>query len=297
MALGTLYILAFDHRGSFKKMYGFSGELTPEEHARICDGKSMIYEGFQRAIADGSLTKEEGGVLVDEEFGTDVARKAKAEGVNFAMPVEKSGQDEFDFEYGDQFGDHILDFDPTFSKVLVRDNPEWDKEMRHRQWGRLKRLSDWLHDNDRRFLYELLVPATAGQLDEVGGDEEAYDQQVRPRLMLQIIEETQDFGIEPDIWKIEGLEDREQCRRIAELVRRGGRDRVSCVVLGRGADDTKVDAWLRAATGLPGYVGFAIGRSIFGASIRGVGDGSMDREAATALIARNYARFIDVYRR
>jgi myo-inositol catabolism protein IolC len=300
MALGydkTLYILAFDHRGSFKKMYGVSGELTREEHARICDGKSMIYEGFKRAIADGSLTREDGGVLVDEEFGTDVARKAKAEGVNFAMPVEKSGQDEFDFEYGEQFSHHILDFDPTFSKVLVRDNPEWDKEMRHRQWGRLKRLSDWLHGNLRTFLYELLVPATAGQLEEVGGDAEAYEQQVRPRLMLQIIEETQDFGVEPDIWKIEGLEDREQCRQIAELVRRGGRDRVSCVVLGRGADDAKVDAWLRAGTGLPGYIGFAIGRSIFGESIKGVGNGSMDREAATALIARNYTRFIDVYRR
>jgi myo-inositol catabolism protein IolC len=298
MALGydkTLYILAFDHRGSFKKMFGISGDLAPEDHARICDGKSMIYEGFQRAIADGALAKEDGGVLVDEEFGADVARKAKADGVNLAMPVEKSGQDEFDFEYGEQFTDHILDFDPTFSKVLVRDNPEWDPEIRNRQWGRLKRLSDWLHDNDRTFLYELLVPATESQLAAVGGDEEAYDQKVRPRLMLQIIEQTQDFGVEPDIWKIEGLEDREQCRQIAELVRRGGRDKVSCVVLGRGADDAKVDAWLRAGSGLPGYIGFAIGRSIFGESIKGMANGTMDRETATALIARNYARFINVY--
>ena len=298
MTLGydkTLYILAFDHRGSFKKMFGISGALTPRDHERICDGKTMIYEGFQRAVADGALAKEDGGVLVDEEFGTDVARKARADGVNFAMPVEKSGQDEFDFEYGEDFPQHILDFDPTFSKVLVRDNPVWDPGMRNRQFGRLKRLSDWLHEHDRKFLYELLVPATGSQLAGVDGDGEAYDQQVRPRLMLEIIEQTQDFGIEPDIWKIEGLEDREQCRRIAELVRRDGRDRVSCVVLGRGADDAKVDAWLRAGAGVPGYIGFAIGRSIFGESIKGISGGTMDRETATALIARNYARFVNVY--
>jgi myo-inositol catabolism protein IolC len=298
MTLGydrTLYILAFDHRGSFKKMFGIPGEPTPEEFERICDGKTMIYEGFLRAIADGGLAKDVGGVLVDEEFGNDVARKAKADGVGFAMPVEKSGQDEFDFEYGESFGDHIEDFDPTFSKVLVRANPAWDREMSKRQLGRLRRLGDWLHDHGRKYLFELLVPATEAQLASVGGDADRYDQEVRPKLMMEVIEEAQDAGVEPDIWKIEGLEDREQCRQIAQLVRRDGRDEVSCVVLGRGADDAKVDAWLRAGAGLPGYIGFAIGRSIFGASIKGTANGTMDRETATALIARNYARFIAVY--
>jgi myo-inositol catabolism protein IolC len=298
MTLGydqTLYILAFDHRGSFKKLFGISGEPTREEFERICDGKMMIYEGFQRAIAEGALAKEDGGVLVDEEFGADVARKAKADGVKLAMPVEKSGQEEFDFEYGEAFGDHIEDFDPTFSKVLVRYNPEWDPEINKGQLERLRRLSDWLHERDRKFLFELLVPATESQLAGVGGDGERYDQEVRPRLMMEIIPTAQDAGVEPDIWKIEGLEDRDQCRRIAELVRRGGRDRVSCVVLGRGADDAKVDAWLRAGSGVPGYIGFAIGRSIFGESIKGVSKATMDRETATALIAENYARFIAVY--
>jgi myo-inositol catabolism protein IolC len=168
--------------------------------------------------------------------------------------------------------------------------------MNARQSARLKRLSDWLHDHDRKFLFELLVPAEPGQLEQVGGDADRYDAEARPGLMMAAIEELQAAGIEPDIWKIEGIDDREECRQIAELVRRDGRDQVSCVVLGRGASDAKVDEWLRAGAGLPGYVGFAIGRSIFGEAIKALaaGDGA-DRDAGAASIAEKYRRFIQVY--
>jgi myo-inositol catabolism protein IolC len=297
VALGydkKLYILAFDHRGSFEKMFGISGrEPTAEEAARIADAKSLIFEGFQRAVSEG-VPRDAAGVLVDGQYGPQVARAAREQGYLFAMPVEKSGQAEFDFEYGERFGDRILEDDPTFSKVLVRYNPEGDRGMNDRQAARLKRLSDWLHEHDRKFLFELLVPAEAHQLEAVGGDEDRYDAETRPGLMMQAIEALQEAGIEPDIWKIEGIDDREQCRRIAELVRRGGRDRVSCVVLGRGASDAKVDEWLRAGSGLPGYVGFAIGRSIFGDAVKALAAGS-DRESGTASVAAKYHRFVEVY--
>jgi len=250
--------------------------------------------GSIRAITEGA-SRETAGVLVDEQFGTDVARKAKAEGYPLAMPVEKSGQDEFDFEYGEDFGKHIEDFDPTFSKVLVRSNPDWPWEVNERQFTKLKRLSDWLHEHGRRFLYELLVPATPEQLASVGGDPGRYDTEVRPKLMLRNIEETQDFGIDPDIWKIEGIDNSETCAEIAALVKRDGRDSVGCVVLGRGADDAAVEAWLRAGAKVPGYLGFAIGRSIFNDSVKGVAAGTMDRDAGTALISRKYRHFVDVY--
>jgi myo-inositol catabolism protein IolC len=298
LALGydkKLYILAFDHRGSFEKMFGISGRSpTTEEAARISDAKSLIFEGFRRAVADG-VPKDAAGVLVDGQYGPQVARAAKADGYLVAMPVEKSGQAEFDFEYGDAFGEVIEDFDPTFTKVLVRYNPEGDAAMNARQEERLRRLSDWLHGRDRKFLFELLVPAEPHQLAAAGGDEARYDEETRPALMLQAIETLQEVGIEPDIWKIEGIEDREACRRIAELVRRGGRDRVSCVVLGRGASDEKVDAWLRAGSGLRGYIGFAIGRSIFGEAVKALAAGESDREAGAASIAAKYRRFVDVY--
>lgn len=297
MALGydtKLYILAFDHRGSFEKMFGVSGRApTPEEVARISDAKSLIFEGFRRAVAEG-VPKDAAGVLVDGQYGPQVARAARAEGYLLAMPVEKSGQNEFDFEYGEAFGEKILEYDPTFSKVLVRYNPEGDQELNARQAARLKRLSDWLHEHGRKFLFELLVPAEEHQLEAVGGDAERYDTETRPKLMMQAIEELQDVGIEADIWKIEGIDSRDACRRIAELVRRDGRDQVSCVVLGRGASDAKVDEWLRAGAGLPGYIGFAIGRSIFGEAVKGLAAGG-DREAGVASIAAKYRRFVEVY--
>lgn len=298
MALGygkTLYILAFDHRSSFLKLLGITNKPpSPQDIERTADAKMLIFEGFQRALAEGA-SRDAGGVLVDEQFGTDVARKAKADGLNLAVPVEKSGQDEFDFEFGEQFGVHIEDFEPTFAKVLVRYNPEGDASLNERQAGRLRRLADWLHERGRKFLFELLVPADESQLARVGGDEQRYDVEIRPGLMMRTIEALQDGGVEPDVWKIEGIEDREECRRIAELVRRDGREGVSCVVLGRGADDAKVDAWLRAASGLAGYVGFAIGRSIFGEAIKGIASGSMDRDAAAASVSQKYRRFVEVY--
>ena len=298
MALGydkSLYILAFDHRGSFqKKFFGIAGQPSPEESDRISDAKSVIAEGFFRAVDEGA-PKESCGLLVDEQFGADVARRAKKEGFLFAMPVEKSGQDEFDFEYGADFGAHIEEFDPTFSKVLVRYNPEGDAAMNERQVGRLRRLSDWLHERDRKFLFELLVPAEPAQLEKAGGDADRYDKELRPDLMLQAITELQQAGVEPDIWKIEGLDKRQDCERIAKQVRSGGRDRVACVVLGRGADEAAVVHWLRQGSGVPGYIGFAIGRTIWWDALKTYVDGNSKREDASATISSNYRRMIDAY--
>src|SRR6476469_2414673 len=283
-----LYILAFDHRGSFEKMVG-DVELVP-------GAKTLIWEGFQRAIEEGA-PKEFAGILVDAKYGPDVAREARAGGCKLAMPVEKSGQNEVDFEYGEQFAEKIEEWDPDFNKVLVRYNPEGDREMNERQTARLRRLSEWLHEQHRKFLFELLVPAEPAQLEQVGGSEDRYDTELRPPLMMEAILQLQNGGVEPDIWKIEGIDDRESCNEIAQLVRREGRDRVSCVVLGRGASDEKVDQWLRAGAGLDGYIGFAIGRSIFGEAVKSFAadpDG-FDREAAVEKVARNYRRFIEVY--
>ena len=298
MALGydkPLYILAFDHRGSFqKKFFGVSGEPDEEETARISDAKRVIYEGARRALDEG-VEADAAGVLVDEQFGAAIARDAKAAGFRLAMPVEKSGQEEFDFQYGDEFGAHIETFDPNFSKVLVRYNTEGDEVMNERQAGRLKRLGDWLHEHGRLFLFELLVPATPEQIEAADGDEQRWDSEERPKLMKVAIEELQEAGVEPDIWKIEGIDAREDCEMISATTRRDGRDGVACVVLGRGADDAAVDHWLETGSGVPGYIGFAIGRSIWWDPLKGFVDGNLGREEAAKQIAANYRRFIDVY--
>jgi myo-inositol catabolism protein IolC len=293
---GKLFILAFDHRGSFqKKMFGIEGDPSEEQTQTISDAKHLIFEGML-AAAEKGLDEEASGVLVDEQFGGDIPSQAKEKDFKLAMPVEKSGQNEFDFQYGDDFGAHIEQFDPAFSKVLVRYNPDGDAEMNKRQLERLKRLADWLHDNDRKFLFELLVPAEDSQLEQVGGDSDRYDTELRPELMRRAIEDCQEFGIEVDIWKIEGVDERSDCEMLAEQTRRGeGREGVVCVVLGRGASDEKVDQWLRAGAPVEGYVGFAIGRSIWWDALKGFLDESLSREDAAQQIADNYLRFVRVY--
>jgi myo-inositol catabolism protein IolC len=294
---GMLYILAFDHRGSFqKKMFGIEGEPTDEQTRTIADAKHLIYEGMVKAVQSSSVAGDQIGVLVDEQFGGEIPRQAKEQGLKLAMPVEKSGQNEFDFEYGDAFGEHIERFDPDFSKVLVRYNPDDEPELNARQLERLKRLADWLHEHDRKFLYELLVPATDEQLASVGGDTDRYDAELRPELMRRAIAESQDYGIEVDIWKIEGVDERSDAEMLAEQSRKGqGREGVVCVLLGRGASDDKVDHWLRVAAPVEGFVGFAIGRSIWWDALKGFLDGSLEREAAAQQVADKYLRFIEVY--
>jgi myo-inositol catabolism protein IolC len=292
---GKLFILAFDHRGSFqKKWFGLEGDPSPEETERIADAKHLIFEGLLRS-ADQGIDPGATGALVDEQFGGTVPQQAKERGFKLAMPVEKSGQNEFDFEYGDDFGEHIETFDPDFSKVLVRYNPDGDAEMNRGQVERLKRLSDWLHENERKFLFELLVPAEDAQLEQVGGDGDRYDAELRPELMRRAIADFQEAGIEVDIWKIEGVDERSDAEMLAEQARSGGREGVVCVLLGRGANDEKVDHWLRQAAPVDGFVGFAIGRSIWGDALKAFIDGSMEREDAAERIGRNYKRFVEVY--
>ena len=259
-----LYILPFDHRGSFEtKLFGWHGALTPAQTAEIAAAKQVIYDGFQAAVVAG-VPKAKAGILVDEQFGAAIFRDATRQGYTTACPAEKSGQDEFDFEYGEEFAQHIEAFHPTFCKVLVRYNPAGDKALNERQAARLCRLSDYLHTQSRsKFMFELLVPPEAAELDELGGDKQAYDRALRPGLMVEAIRELQDAGVEADVWKIEGLDRREDCAKVVAAARRGSRDKVGCIVLGRGEDDNKVREWLATAASAAGFIGFAVGRTTF----------------------------------
>jgi 5-dehydro-2-deoxygluconokinase len=294
---GKLYILAFDHRGSFqKKFFAIDGEPDLEQTAIIADAKHLIFEGMLQAVgvgADPSVS----GVLVDEQFGSTVPAEARERGLKLAMPAERSGQPMFEFQYGEDFGAHIERFDPDFTKVLVRYNPDGDSAENRAQLIKLRRLSDWLREHEPKFLFELLVPAENSQLEAVGHDSDRYDAELRPQLMRRAIAEIQDAGIEVDVWKIEGVQERSDCEMLVAQARSGGRDGVVCVVLGRGADDAKVDHWLAQAAPVEGFVGFAIGRSIWWDPLKAYVDGKIERAAGARKIAENYLRFIKVYER
>jgi myo-inositol catabolism protein IolC len=292
-----LYLLPFDHRHSYVTgMFHFTPPLDTAQHDAVADSKRLIYEGFEAAVRKG-IPKERAGILVDEEFGGAILRDASRSGYVTAVSTETSGSNEFEFEYPDAFAEHIEKFAPTFAKVLVRYNPEGDDALNQRQTERLRQLSDYCRHAGQLFMFELLVPATPAQLDSVAGSKADYDLQLRPELMHETIRTLQDAGVEPDVWKIEGLERREDCERIVEVARRGGRARVGCIVLGRGADEKKVVSWLQTAALVPGFIGFAVGRTTFWDAVADFRSQRATREEAVARIAARFCEWAAIYER
>ena len=291
-----LYILAFDHRGTITKgLLGVEGrEPTQDEANKVSEMKEIIFDGFLKANEYG-ITGGDPAILVDETFGLEVQQKAKEMNIKFAAPVEKSGQKVFDFEYGEQFGEKINEVGADFVKILVRWNPDDEEEIRETQGNRIKELSDWLTENDKKFLLEFLVPATEEQLASVENDQARYDSEIRPKLAVKVVEEMRERGADPDIWKIEGLDTPEDCEKVAHAIRTGDREDVIAVVLGRGASDEKVNEWLRAGSSVEGYKGFAIGRSIFWDALKSFHEGEKSREEAVEEIAQSYLGFLSVY--
>jgi myo-inositol catabolism protein IolC len=288
-----LAILPFDHRASYiSGLFGWKEPLNVEQALTVAESKRVIYEGFKKA----RLPKEETGILVDEQYGVSILRDAKQRGTITAVSVEKSGQDEFDFVYGDDFAQHIETIQPTFAKVLVRYNPEGDRAMNQRQTQRLKRLSDYLHQSQCLFLFELLVPAESHQLEHVDQNKDAYDTQLRPHFMVQAIEELRQAGVEPDVWKIEGLDQRTDCENIVEVARRNGGQNVGLIVLGRGASQERVTHWLQTAASVPGFIGFAVGRTSFWKPVVDFEAKRLSLDAAATQIAQNFEEWNQIFK-
>lgn len=291
----ALYLLPFDHRQSYvTDMFHFKPPLEAAQRDQVIDSKQLIYEGFRQALTEG-VPLDAAGVLVDEQFGAAILRDARQRGYVTALSVERSGTDEFEFEYGADFAGHIEAFDPTFAKVLVRYNPDGDRALNLRQVSRLKQLSEYCRRSHRRFMFELLVPPTDDQLAHSEGNKDLFDRQVRPLLMQQTLQALQDAGIEPDVWKVEGLDLHADGERIVQTARRGGRDQVGCIVLGRGADEARVHAWLTVAAGVPGFIGFAVGRTSFWDAVAGYRAQTLTRAEASTQIAGRMREWVDVF--
>jgi myo-inositol catabolism protein IolC len=293
----SLYILPFDHRHSYiTGVFHWEEPLTPDQVAEIAASKQMIYDGFKAAVADSDVP-DRAGILVDEKFGAAILRDAAAHAYVTCVSTEKSGQTEFDFEYADDFARHVEAVNPTFAKVLVRYNPEGDETMNARQAERLRRLSDYLARARRLFMFELLVPPERAQLERLGGSRAAYDRELRPALMVDTIHALQDGGIEPDVWKIEGLDRREDCERVVAAARRGGRSTVGCIVLGRGSDEQAVIRWLTIAAGVTGFIGFAVGRTTWLDALTAWRADTVSRQGAVTRIAKRFEEWAAIFDR
>jgi len=290
-----LFLLAMDQRDSIEeKLYRLDAAPTPVEAASIAANKLLVYRGLLDAVADlpdGARP----GFLVDEQYGASAAVLARdGESIALAMPLEASGQQWFDFAYGEAWRTHAEFFRPDHAKVLVRDNPGLDMGDRAQQAQRLAEVSAWATAGGHALILELLVPATDDDLAKVDGNVDRYDDEIRPRLTVQAMEFLQDRGVEPAIWKIEGLARRESAERIAATARRDGRS-AQCIVLGRHAPAEQLNEWLRIAAPVDGFLGFAIGRSIWWDVVEGRLAGELDEAEARKRIAANYTGFVRTY--
>ena len=144
-------------------------------------------------------------------------------------------------------------------------------------------------------MFELLVPPEPMQLEQVEGDTNAYDLQLRPRLMMQAIQALQDAGVEPDVWKIEGLDRQEDCVKLVEVARRNGRNAVGLIVLGRGAGRDRVVHWLKTAASVSGFIGFAVGRTSFWQPLVDIEAKRISQEEAATQIAHNFEAWIQIF--
>jgi len=294
-AADPLLILAMDHRASFgRSLFGVTGDQPdPAQRAAMQSAKQLIYAGLSRARAQ--LPGGHAGVLVDERCGQPVADAARADGVVLALPVERSGRDWFELEWGQDWLEHVSSNRPDYAKVLVRDNPAFPRAEREQQLRRLREVSQALAELGVPLLYELLVPATGDQLATAGGNTDSYDRDLRPGLVIQVIADNQAAGVEPAIWKVEGLETADAAQAVVTQIRAGGRGHVSAIVLGRDAPAERLDRWLAVAAPVDGFVGFAIGRSIWEDPVASHNHGKTDDEGAVALIAGRYLDFARQY--
>ncbi len=289
-----LFILAMDHRASFARvLFGVDGDPTEAERTKMRDAKMVIYDGARQAAAEG-LTTGRAGVLVDEQFGAEVARRAKADGFVLAMPIEKSGTMLFELEYGEHYPEHVEAFDPDFFKVLVRYNPADEPDARAHQIERLAEVSAWARASGRRWLFELLVPPTRDQLAQ-SEDQFHFDRDVRPKLTVQTIASFNDGGVHPTIWKLEGYETTDGAHEVLRGVAADTAYPAECIVLGRNAPLEQVEHWLDVAAPLPGFAGFAVGRSIWEEALQDLLAGRVERDQAVSVIADRYRRLIGDY--
>jgi myo-inositol catabolism protein IolC len=287
--------MAMDHRESFgRTLFGVKDD-KPDAYQRgaMEAAKRLIYAGLASAL--DRLPCGQGGVLVDERYGTAVIEAAHSGGVVLAVPVEHSGREWFELEWGQDWLRHVAETRPDFAKVLVRDNPAFPREQRDRQLGSLRQVSDALAKLGVPLICELLVPATESQLAAAGGHADAYDRDIRPGLVVRVIADNQAAGVEPSIWKVEGLETADAARAVVAQMRAGGREHVDAIVLGRDAPAERLDHWLAVAAPVDGFVGFAIGRSIWEEPVADHNQGKISDDEAVARIAGRYLGFAGHY--
>lgn len=267
-------ILAFDHR---ERAFS-SVRPAGMQHQQIREAKELIFDAFTAAVERG-LGDARPGVLVDEEFGAPIARRASALGFAVSMPVERASEAVLAFEYGESFREHVLEFRPACAKALVHYKTTDTAETKQTQLSRLRELSEFLVAESIDFMLELIVGTTT---DASGGAPT-----VDVDMLCDSMADMQEAGVQVDLWKVEGIASHAAAGRVAEQARASD-DRSRCLILGAGAPTEVVEGWLDVAASTSGFSGFAIGRSIWGGPVAAWLDGRLARDEAVDQIASTY---------
>lgn len=290
-----LLILAMDHRDSLaKNVYGLGATPSLEEAQQISTGKMEVFQGVVAALKELPPAGRPG-VLVDERYGSDVARTARDNGFMLLMPIERSGEKLFHLEYGsfdsNEWLDHLTLYEPDFAKVLVRDSFSFPDDQRRSQQDHLAHVTERLQEIRIPLVIELLVPDTGD------APEADFDAAIRPEMTVRLIRDFHDHGVEPDVWKLEGYETSADAAEVANTAREGDRSNVTCIILGRDAPEARLDRWLKTAAPVNGFTGFAIGRSIWEKPLMDHLNERIDLTKMSRRISDAYAHYADVYTR
>ncbi len=286
----TTFILAVDHRNSLRGWLASLGVAEPQTAASARRLKSLCVAALAQARPQLG-TDETPMLLLDEEYGVDAIPAARSQQLPFVIPAEQSGQPEFIFEHGDRFQAAIEQVAPDAVKALVRYNPAGDGERNARSRAQLVRLQDFLRQGSTRFMLEILVPATEAQQAQLG---ERFDEELRPQLTAEAIEQLAGDGLRPDWWKLEG----NNSPAAAEIVATAARSTATtgALVLGRGQDRDSVIRWVQIAAASGSFVGFAVGRTLWMDPFVALVAGEIDERETVNRIAGAYLDIASAYR-
>jgi myo-inositol catabolism protein IolC len=286
----TTFILAVDHRNSLRGWLNSLGVPPAEVDPTARHLKRLCVSALEQARSELEST-ERPMLLLDEEYGVDAIPAAKAQALPVVIPAERSGQAEFRFEHGDGFREAIERVDPDAVKALVRYNVAGDAELNARQRERLNQLQSYLHESGRTFMLEVLVPPTPEQVAAHGA---GFDERLRPELTVRAIDELAAGGMRPDWWKLEGNNDRTAAATVAAAG--SATAELGCLVLGRGQDRDSVVHWVRVAASVDGFVGFAVGRTLWMDAFAAFVNNQLEEQEVVSRIATAYLDIAAAYR-
>lgn len=280
----NIYILPFDHRSSFlKDILKIKGKPDANDIVLAKELKKIIFEGF--LLAQKNFKNNDLAILVDEQFGQSIINEARRKKITFCLPVEKTGQI-FDFEYGTNFGKHILKQNPDFVKALVRYNPD-NIALNKKQLEKLAELNDFCKKNKYKLLIELLVPPSKADLKKFGARQ--YEQKIRALKTVLAIQEISAVA-KPAIWKLEGVSQKKWPAIIQNI-----EPQSKIIVLGRGESEEQVKKWLQDAALYQPIIGFAVGRTIFKEALEAFLKKDISRREAALWIAVKFSFLISLW--